>query len=179
MWPLWGKRRVLVRHVVCPAGSSLTPRAMIRSAPSGSGRCSFKASSGAAVIQVSTSSGVVRTTGISFGWMAPTSAFGSVVNDVVSLVADGPGRTSRLARIAPDAGFRVDQMLPERQLPLRVCLPHHCARNRPRKKTFEGSARAHSRPDAPLRSALEHFPPWRNRKGIPLPGQIMIHVEGW
>jgi hypothetical protein len=78
------------------------------------------------------------------------------VNDVVSLVAEGPGRTSRLARIAPDAGFRVDQMLPERQLPLGVCLPHHCARNRPRKKTFEGSARARSRPDAPLRSALGH-----------------------
>jgi hypothetical protein len=32
---------------------------------------------------------------------------------------------------------------------------------------------------AELVDALEHFPPWRNRKGIPLPGQIMIHVEGW
>ena len=26
---------------------------------------------------------------------------------------------------------------------------------------------------------LEHFPIWRNRKGIPLRGQIMIHAEGW
>jgi hypothetical protein len=26
---------------------------------------------------------------------------------------------------------------------------------------------------------LEHFPPWRNRKGISFRGQIMIHVEGW
>ena len=62
-------------------GSSLTPRATIRSAPSGSGRCSFSASSAGAVIQVSTSSGVVRITGIAFGWMAPTSAFGSVVRN--------------------------------------------------------------------------------------------------
>jgi hypothetical protein len=71
---------VLVGHVVCPAGSSLTPRATIPSAPSGSGRCSFRVSSGGAVIQVSTSSGVVRITGIAFGWIAPTSAFGSVVS---------------------------------------------------------------------------------------------------
>jgi hypothetical protein len=34
-----------------------------------------------AFIQVSTSSGVVRITGIAFGWMAPTSAFGSVVRN--------------------------------------------------------------------------------------------------
>ena len=26
---------------------------------------------------------------------------------------------------------------------------------------------------------LEHFPLWRNRKGIPLPWQIMIYAEGW
>ncbi len=25
---------------------------------------------------------------------------------------------------------------------------------------------------------LEHFPPWRNRNGVPLPWQIMIYVEG-
>ena len=55
---------VLVGHDIVPAGSSFTPRATIRSDPSGSGRCSFKASSGEAVIQVSTSSGVVRITGI-------------------------------------------------------------------------------------------------------------------
>ncbi|MGY4499396.1 hypothetical protein ACVWYH_003327 [Bradyrhizobium sp. GM24.11] len=47
--------------------------------PSGSGRCCFRASSAGAFIQVSTSSGVVRITGIPFGWMAPTSALGSVV----------------------------------------------------------------------------------------------------
>jgi len=48
-----------------------------QSAPSGSGRCSFRASSRGAVIQVSTSSGLVRITGIAFGWMAPTSASGA------------------------------------------------------------------------------------------------------
>jgi PIN domain len=47
-------------HPTGPAGSSLTPRATIRSAPSARGRCSFRASSGGAVIQVSTSSGVVK-----------------------------------------------------------------------------------------------------------------------
>jgi hypothetical protein len=36
---------------------------------------------GRPVIQVSTSSGVVRITGIAFGWMASTSAFGSVVRN--------------------------------------------------------------------------------------------------
>jgi hypothetical protein len=65
---------VLVGHVAVPAGSSLTPRATIRSAPFGSGRCSFSASSGGAVIQVSISSAVARTTGIALGWMVPTSA---------------------------------------------------------------------------------------------------------
>src|SRR6201999_491553 len=54
----------LVDHVVSPAGSSLTPRATILSAPSGSCLCSLRASSGDAVIQVSTSSAVVRITGI-------------------------------------------------------------------------------------------------------------------
>src|SRR5258708_10424963 len=72
---------VLDGHVASPAVSSLTPRATIWSDRSGSGRCSFRTSSGGAVIQVSTSSGVVRITGIAFGWMAPTSAFGSVVRN--------------------------------------------------------------------------------------------------
>ena len=64
---------VLDGHVASPAVSSLTPRATIRSVSSGSGRCSFKASSREAVIQVSTPFGVVRITGIALGWMAPTS----------------------------------------------------------------------------------------------------------
>ena len=54
----------LVRHVVGPIGSSLTPRATTRRLPSGSGLCNFSTSSAGAVIQVSTSSGVVRITGI-------------------------------------------------------------------------------------------------------------------
>ena len=61
--------------------ASLTPRATILSVPSGSGRCSFKASSDGAVIQVSTLAGVVRITGMAFEWMSPTSAFASVVRN--------------------------------------------------------------------------------------------------
>jgi hypothetical protein len=48
--------------------------ATIRSDPSGSGRCMVRASFEGAVIQVSTSAGVVRITGIALGWTAPTSA---------------------------------------------------------------------------------------------------------
>jgi len=103
---------VLDSHVAGPAGSSLTPRATIRSDPSGSGRCSFRASSGAAVIQVSTSAGVVRITGIACGWMAPTSAFGSFVrNAKMSLV------------VSPSLTFRTDVQL--------VQMPAKQARGRP------------------------------------------------
>src|ERR1700730_17037800 len=77
------------------AGSSLTPRATIRSAPSGSGRCSFRASSGGALIQDSTSSGVVRITGIAFGWIAPHSAFGSVVRNAKMSFVVSPSLTLR------------------------------------------------------------------------------------
>jgi hypothetical protein len=56
----------------------MTPRATIRSVPSESGRWRLRASSGGAVIQISTSSGVVKIIGIALGWMAPTSAFDSV-----------------------------------------------------------------------------------------------------
>jgi hypothetical protein len=73
-------------------------------------RWSVNASSRGAVIQVSTSSGVVRITGIALGWMAPTSAFGSVRHERVEVV-DGLAfltfRTDvqnlrRLGRIRPD-----------------------------------------------------------------------------
>jgi hypothetical protein len=49
--------------------------------------CSLRASSAGALIQTSISSRPVRTTGIAFGWIAPTSLFGSVVrNAKVSFV---------------------------------------------------------------------------------------------
>src|SRR5215208_6859789 len=51
---------------------------------------------------------------------AVTAAFR--VDNVVPLVADRLGGAARLARIAPDAGFRVDQMLPKRRLLLCACL---------------------------------------------------------
>ena len=79
-------------HAAGPAGSSLTPRATIGSAPSGSGRCSLSASCAGAVIQVSTSSGV-RITGIALGWMAPTSAFGSVVRKAKRSLVVSPSYT--------------------------------------------------------------------------------------
>src|ERR1700722_19624415 len=77
------------------APSSLTPRATILSVPSGSDRCNFKASSDDAVIQVSTSPGVVRITGIAFGWMVPTSAFGSVVRKAKMSFVVSPSLTFR------------------------------------------------------------------------------------
>ena len=50
-------------------GSCFCPRATIRKASSGSGRCSTSASAGGAAIHVSHSSGVVRITGIALGWI--------------------------------------------------------------------------------------------------------------
>ena len=47
--------------------------------PSGSGRCSARASSHSAPIHTSRCSAVVRITGMAFGWMGATSAFGSEV----------------------------------------------------------------------------------------------------
>ena len=98
----------------------MTPRATIRSDPSGSGRSSFRASSGGAIIQVSTSCGVVRITGIAFGWMAPTSAFASVVRKAkMSLV------------VSPSFTFRTDVQLVQMvrdHVHLRcLCLDEHSA----------------------------------------------------
>ena len=64
---LFRRRRILL-HV---AGDD--PRRQ-----SGSGRCSLRASSAGAVIQVSTSSGFVRITGIAFGWMGGEFSAGKV-----------------------------------------------------------------------------------------------------
>ena len=73
------------------AGSSLVPRATILSVPSGSGRCSFKASSAGAVIQASTSSGVVRITGIAFGYFlgAALMIAGGIVAIFLGVKAEG------------------------------------------------------------------------------------------
>src|SRR3569833_1282775 len=60
-------------------GSSLAPRATIFSTPSGKGRCSAFASSHGARSQASYSSADVRITGIAFGWIGATTAFGAVV----------------------------------------------------------------------------------------------------
>src|SRR3984957_4571063 len=113
------------------APSSLTPRATILSVPSGSGRCNFMASSDGAVIQVSPSAGVVRITGIAFGWMVPTSAFGSVVRKAkMSLV------------VSPSLTFRTDVQL--------VQMPAKQARGR-----LSSSANQMSPPSALLNSLNE------------------------
>jgi hypothetical protein len=60
--------------------SSLSaPRATIRSPSSANGRCSAFASSHGARIQTSRSSSLVRITGMAFGWIGSTTAFGAVV----------------------------------------------------------------------------------------------------
>ena len=63
------------------ARSSLlsAPRMTILSASSGNGHCNALASSHGARIQASRSSSVVRITGMAFGWIGSTTAFGDVV----------------------------------------------------------------------------------------------------
>src|SRR3984885_3166170 len=73
--------------------SPLVPRCAARRPQEG--RCRLLASSTGAVIQVSTSSGVVRMTGIAFGWIAPTSAFGSVVKNANMSFVVSPSFTFR------------------------------------------------------------------------------------
>src|SRR6202000_3115571 len=75
-------RLAIVAHnlVFYAAASSLSaPRATILSALFGSGRCNALASSHGARSQTSRSSSVVRITGIAFGWIGSTTAFGAVV----------------------------------------------------------------------------------------------------
>lgn len=77
-------------------GSFFEPRATTISAPSGNGRCSASASTGSAVNHVSISADVVRITGIAFGWITPTSAFGSQVRKANRSVVTGPSFTFRV-----------------------------------------------------------------------------------
>ena len=68
------------RNVHAAALSSLSaPRMTIFKALSGRGRCNAFASSHGARIQTSRSSSVVRITGMAFGWIGSTMAFGAVV----------------------------------------------------------------------------------------------------
>ena len=62
-----------------PRSSFSAPRATILRASSGNGRCRAFASSHGARIQMSHSFGVVRITGMAFGWIGSTTAFGDVV----------------------------------------------------------------------------------------------------
>jgi hypothetical protein len=59
--------------------SSRSPLATIRNMLSGSGRCNSRAFGASANSHKSTSSGVVRMTGMALGWIGATTAFASVV----------------------------------------------------------------------------------------------------
>src|SRR4051812_35418630 len=63
----------------------------ILSASSGNGRCNAFASPHGARIQTSRSSSVVRITGIAFGWIGSTTAFGDVARKHVDEVRVGDG----------------------------------------------------------------------------------------
>jgi hypothetical protein len=83
------------RQAARPPISIFSPLATILSASSGRGLCSLRASPAGAFIQTSMSSGVVRTTGIAFGWIAPTSLFGSVVRKAKMSFVVSPSLTFR------------------------------------------------------------------------------------
>ena len=68
-----------VFHAAAGLSSLSAPRITILSASSGKGRCNAFASFHGARIQTSRSSSVVRITGIAFGWIGSTTAFGDVV----------------------------------------------------------------------------------------------------
>ena len=75
-------RRASIAGCRAAALSSLSgPRITILSASPGNGRCSASSSSQGARIQTSRSSSVVRITGIAFGWIGSTTAFGVVVKN--------------------------------------------------------------------------------------------------
>jgi len=71
--------RTHLAHAAAARSSLSAPRATIFDASSGKGRCNAFASSQGARIQTSHSSGVVKITGIAFGWIGSTIAFGAVV----------------------------------------------------------------------------------------------------
>src|ERR1700720_4210597 len=83
------------RQAARPPSSFLSPLATIFSELSGSGLCSLSASSAGAFIQTSISSCAVRTTGIAFGWIAPTSLFGLVVRNAKMSFVVSPSFTFR------------------------------------------------------------------------------------
>ena len=74
-----GDNYVSERGHAATLSSLSAPRITILSASSGNGRCNAFASSHGARIQTSRSSSVSRITGIAFGWIGSTTAFGDVV----------------------------------------------------------------------------------------------------
>lgn len=89
-------------HVHAATSSFSVPRATTFIASSGSGRCNPFASSHDARIQTSRSSSVVRITGIAFGWIGSTMAFGAVISKRSSV-------RRRIARGVEAAPYDVDK----------------------------------------------------------------------
>jgi hypothetical protein len=85
----------LMRHSIGPPSSFFPPLATTTRASSGSGRWSLTASAIGAVIQRSIASGVLRMTGIAFGWNVATSSFGSVVKKAKMSLVVSPSFTFR------------------------------------------------------------------------------------
>ena len=93
-----------VQERTAPGASPVrSPRATIISAPSGNGRCGVKAASPSAVSHALISPWVVRITGIGFGWIALTSAFGSFVKNGKKIVSR-PAFRRRIAAAMEAAG---------------------------------------------------------------------------
>ena len=80
----------------------------------GQGRCSAFASSQGARIQISSSSSVVRMTGIAFSWIGSTTAFASVVRKRKRTSPEGNDGETAAARTLP--GYRVDRLAGVREL---------------------------------------------------------------
>jgi hypothetical protein len=74
------RARAFPAHQAAARSSLSAPRATIFKASSSSGRCNAFASSHGARIHTSHSSCVVRITGMAFGWIGSTIAFGVVVS---------------------------------------------------------------------------------------------------
>src|SRR5262249_58659325 len=86
------RRCAVKRQAYAATLSSLSaPRMTILSASSGRGRCSAFASSHGARIQTSRSSSVTKITGIAFGWIGSTTAFGAVVRKPYTSCGPGIG----------------------------------------------------------------------------------------
>jgi hypothetical protein len=103
--PLISSASVFHRYPSCCSPVFLIPAAHHqRDRVIGSGRCSALASSHGARIQTSRSSSVSRMTGMAFGWIGSTTAFGDVVVDLMRAWNRFGFRSALTLELGPDAG---------------------------------------------------------------------------